>query len=284
VSGSVPDASSRDFGVTSASVSAVTVAGEVAAVPFWWHSIDLGHGIVTPGRKSAELLAAEWRNTQLGDLRGKSVLDVGAWDGFFSFCAERLGASRVVALDHYVWRSRLTKECVPAPVASEDGLPGRAGFDLAHRTLGSRVEAVVADVATSDLSALGQFDVVLFLGVLYHLENPLSVLRKLRALTREVLVVETDAVVIRGYEQTALCEFYDGAQRNNDLTNWWSPNAAGLEGLCRAAGFSDVRTIVGPPVPSNRPHGWRTRIRPAGGRAVPPDATTLYYRHVLQAR
>jgi tRNA (mo5U34)-methyltransferase len=284
VNASVPDASSRDCGDPSSSVSAVTVADEVAAVPFWWHSIDLGRGIVTPGRKSAELLAAEWHNLQLGDLRGKSVLDVGAWDGYFSFCAERLGASRVVALDQYVWRSRLTAECVPAPLASEDGLPGRAGFDLAHRTLGSRVEAVVADVATSDLSALGQFDVVLFLGVLYHLENPLSVLRKLRALTREVLVVETDAVVIRGYEQTALCEFYDGAQRNNDMTNWWSPNAAALEGLCRAAGFSDVRTIVGPPGPSERPQRWRPRIGRARGRSLASDAATPYYRHVLQAR
>ena len=67
----------------------------VAAIPFWCHSIDLGMGVVTPGIKTPAALRKELASLRLPNLRGKSVLDVGAWDGFYSFTAERLGASRV---------------------------------------------------------------------------------------------------------------------------------------------------------------------------------------------
>src|SRR5450759_5338503 len=66
---------------------------------FWWHSVDLGER-VTPGHKAPELLEREWANLRLPDLAGHSVLDIGCWDGWFSFRAEREGAARVVALDH----------------------------------------------------------------------------------------------------------------------------------------------------------------------------------------
>jgi len=60
----------------------------------WYHTIDLGHGVVTKGQSvMTELLT----DTLLPDFRGRSVLDIGAWDGFYSFLAERRGASRVVA-------------------------------------------------------------------------------------------------------------------------------------------------------------------------------------------
>src|SRR5215212_405478 len=76
---------------------------KVTAIPFWFHSVDLGMGVITPGVKSHERLREELASLRLPDLRGKDVLDIGAWDGFFSFAAERLGAARVVALDHHVW-------------------------------------------------------------------------------------------------------------------------------------------------------------------------------------
>lgn len=68
----------------------------------WFHSIDLPSGR-TDGTKTAEFLARELAALDLPDLSGKSVLDIGAWDGFYSFTAERLGATRVVSLDHHVW-------------------------------------------------------------------------------------------------------------------------------------------------------------------------------------
>ena len=72
----------------------------IAATGFWWHSIDLGDGLLTPGGKNAALLRREWEAMKVPDLAGRSVLDIGAWDGYFSFQAERLGAREVVARDH----------------------------------------------------------------------------------------------------------------------------------------------------------------------------------------
>src|SRR6266446_8932094 len=117
----------------------------VHAVPFWWHSIDVGHGVVTPGGKSAEFLAAELASLQLPPLAGTRVLDVGAWDGYYSFAAERLGAARVVALDHFIWgldweaKDRYKAECRQRGIPPQpfdrvpglwrfDTLPGRRGF------------------------------------------------------------------------------------------------------------------------------------------------------------
>jgi SAM-dependent methyltransferase len=183
----------------------------------WWHSIDLGSGKVTPGTKTAALLEREASALHLPDLAGKSVLDIGAWDGYYSFLAERAGARRVVALDYYTWSvhlpafqahvedSRRRGEPFRAPheqaaLWDPEGLPGKRGFDLAHRLRNSRVEAIVAGFTTVDLDALGTFDVVLFLGVIYHLENPLAAARRLREITRELAVVESEAIHVPGEE------------------------------------------------------------------------------------
>ncbi|HEY8641609.1 MAG TPA: TIGR04290 family methyltransferase, partial [Candidatus Dormibacteraeota bacterium] len=83
----------------------------------WFHTIDLGDGVVTPGDDDSP---AKLRTLGLPDrLDGLSVLDVGAWDGFFSFEAERRGAARVLATDDFCW--------------SGPGWGSKAGFDLVHR-------------------------------------------------------------------------------------------------------------------------------------------------------
>src|SRR5262245_24283763 len=71
--------------------------------PEWYHSIELAPGIITPGRRPIEAWQKQLLDMRLPDLHNKSVLDIGAYDGFFSFAAERAGAARVVALDHYAW-------------------------------------------------------------------------------------------------------------------------------------------------------------------------------------
>ena len=69
----------------------------------WWHKIDLGNGIITP---SIDITPEKLKWIQMNqNLVGKSVLDIGAWDGFFSFEAERRGASRVLAVDSPVWKN-----------------------------------------------------------------------------------------------------------------------------------------------------------------------------------
>lgn len=229
----------------------------VNAIP-WYHSIDLGHGVITPGDSKTVPLAGD----ELPDFSGRSVLDIGAWDGYYSFLAERRGASRVVALDHYVWgvdfaaRQAYWEECrsrgeLPDPERDltdfwrPDLLAGRRGFDLAHEALGSRVEAVVGDFMSMGADSLGVFDVVLFLGVLYHLQEPLAGLRRVRELTKEVAVIETEAIEVLGYPQQKLLLFLPGDELGGDYTNWYVPTVPALEGLCLAAGFSRVEIGLG---------------------------------------
>ena len=81
----------------------------------WFHSIDLGQGVRTYGLSELALPPE-----QLPDFTGRSVLDIGAWDGYYSYLAERHGASRVVALDHYAWG-------VDIPARSATGRSARPG-------------------------------------------------------------------------------------------------------------------------------------------------------------
>ncbi len=205
------------------------------------------------------------RKLQLPDLRGKSVLDIGAYDGFFSFAAERLGATRVVALDDYVWCTdmvaymedwrvaRDTGASIPSPRNSRhwqpDELPGKRPFDAAREILRSKVEPVVGNFLTMDVAQVGQFDVVLFLGILYHLEEPLTAVRRVTEFLAPAgfLGIETEAVEIPGAPDAAFFEFFAGNELNNDASNWWAPNAKAIEGLVTAAGLREFRLGQGPP-------------------------------------
>jgi len=96
----------------------------------WWHQIDIGNGVVTPGIDNTQQ-----RVKDLGlpdDLHGKTVLDVGACDGAFAFEAERRRASRVLAIDEFIWAGK--------------GWASKEGFDCARRVLGSKVEDMLLDV------------------------------------------------------------------------------------------------------------------------------------------
>ncbi|MGH9370270.1 MAG: class I SAM-dependent methyltransferase, partial [Vicinamibacterales bacterium] len=105
-----------------------------AAALRWYHTIDLGRGVVTAGVDDTPRRLARLDLPPSFD--GLTVLDVGAWDGFFSFECERRGASRVVASDHYSWHA--------------SGWGTKAGFQLAREALGSRVEDL--DIDVMDLS------------------------------------------------------------------------------------------------------------------------------------
>jgi tRNA (mo5U34)-methyltransferase len=239
-------------------------SARVAAVPVWWHSIDLGDGVVTPGVKSPEFMEYEWWSFRLPGLQGKSFLDIGAWDGYFSFRAEREGADRVVALDHYVWMIDLEaqrlyyesclREGVRAREFSEvsglwrpEDLPGKAGFDCAHDLLASKVECVVADFMDMDLQTLGRFDVVLYAGMLYHMRHPMLALERVAAVTNERAIIETQAIAIGGMEELEVAQFLGRHQLRGDPTNWWAPTAPALRAMCESAGFSTTELLIGPP-------------------------------------
>jgi tRNA (mo5U34)-methyltransferase len=194
----------------------------------WYHTIDLGHGVVTRGvDNSPERLA----RVQLPlDLTGRSLLDIGAWDGFFSFEAERRHAARVVASDYYAWHG-----------TGWGTGQGKSAFQLARTALQSRVEDVDIDVMDLSVERIGSFDVVLFLGVLYHLPNPLLALERVASVTGGMLILET-VVDCVGMKRPAAA-FYPGRELNGDPTNWWGPNHAAVQGMLRSVGFDRVDVI-----------------------------------------
>jgi len=264
----------------------------------WMHTIDLGGGVVTKGH------GVHWHGPEtFPAFEGRTVLDIGAWDGYYAFLAERRGARRVVALDHYAWgvdvnaRNDYWAGCLAAgslPDHARDltdfwdpALPGREAFRFAHRTLGSAVEERVGDFTSMDLAPLGTFDVVLLLGVLYHLTDPFGCLQRVRAVTSEVAVIETEAVQLEAHEHAALLQFHAGNELRGDFGNWFVPTIRALHALCLAAGFSSVETVVGPPAaPPPAPTRRATRLRrriaglPPAGPPSPPSAN---YRAVVHA-
>jgi len=207
---------------------AASVLREEIAKIRWFHSIDLGDGVRTPGLDDTPEKLDRIRLPS--NLSGRSVLDIGAWDGFFSFEAERRGAQRVVAVDSYCWDG--------------EGWANKSGFDLVHRHLKSKVETRRLEVLEVAAAELGCFDVVLFLGLLYHLKHPLLALEKVAEVTKDLLILETK-VDLLGTSAPAMA-FYRDAELNRDPTNWWAPNVAGLEQMLKDVGFKRVE-IVSPP-------------------------------------
>jgi tRNA (mo5U34)-methyltransferase len=204
----------------------------------WFHSFVLADGTRIDGPiKTVEVLQREFETFFAGiDFGGRSVLDIGAWDGAFSFEAKRRGAGRVLATDHWAWTHPHTR-------ALEH-------FLFVRRDLGLDVEYSLLDVPELSREHLGRFDIVLFLGVLYHLREPISVLDRLASMTERLLIVETH-MALTELSYPAM-RFYPGAELNNDPTNWWGPNRACVEGLLKSSGFSEVDFRPHPSEPTSR--------------------------------
>ena len=138
-----------------------------------------------------------------------------------------------------------------------------------------------------DLDTLGLFDVVLYLGVLYHMKEPLTCLERLRSVTTQVAVIETEALHIENVDNACFLQFHAGNALQADYGNWYVPTIEALKAMCRAAGFSDVQTVVGPPVgpPVDTLSRKERRLRRDNG--LPPtdrlSAPTCTYRAVVHA-
>lgn len=186
----------------------------------WYHSIERPDGSVIQGFQTLE--RQRWRLAQFPipqDLRGKRVLDIGAWDGWFSFEMEKRGAS-VTAVDSI----RVER------------------FEEARAMLQSKAEYRVQSVYDLRSEELGTFDIVLFLGVLYHLRHPLLALERVCALSSDLVCVESYVTGdVHDPESTPLMEFYEGTELRGQFDNWVGPNIACLLAFCRAAGFAQVK-------------------------------------------
>ncbi|WP_157220255.1 class I SAM-dependent methyltransferase [Flavisphingomonas formosensis] len=191
----------------------------------WFHRIEIAPGMVTPGKIDPAIRVAGLRLPE--DLTGQHVLDVGAWDGFFSFEAERRGADRVVAIDSFCW--------------SGDGWGSRAGFDFARQALGSHVEPVEMEVLDLDPARIGRFDIVLFLNVLYHMRNPALAIERVASVTRRQLILETHTD-LNDVDVPAVALYRPG-ELWQDETSYCGPNLPALEVMLHDAGFDRVEIV-----------------------------------------
>lgn len=195
----------------------------------WFHSIDLP-GATTRGLKPLSALKQEANAIFRYGVAGKSVLDIGAWDGFFSFEAERRGAASVLSTDHFCW--------------SGPGWGTKAGYDYAHAALKSKATSIDVDLPDLDPAKLGRHNIVLFLGVLYHLKDPVRGLELAASVCDDLLVIET-ATALNNLNEPA-ARYYPGSELNGDDTNFWAPNVACLEGMLSDIGFKRVETTLHP--------------------------------------
>jgi tRNA (mo5U34)-methyltransferase len=229
----------------------------------WFHTMDLGRGLRTAGHYEPSRTLPRLRLP--ARLDGKTVLDVGAWDGAYSFEMERRGAARVLATDQFCWGG--------------NGWATQDGFNLARRALGSKVEDQTIDVLDLSPEAVGgTYDIVLFLGVLYHMANPLLALEKVRSVAGDLLVVETEVDML--FTRRPAAAFFPTTELNDDPTNWWAPNVPAVLGMLHAVGFRRAEVVFRRPAAVRVARWAREAVR---GRLLPPMKTMQQDRFVFHA-
>ena len=209
----------------------------------WWHQIEVAPGIVTPGDDSnrMKLPILDGLGLPLA-MKGMRALDIGCSDGYFSFAMEERGAD-VVAIDF-----------VPEEYT---------GFATARKILGSRVEYRMDNVYRLTPESYGQFDVVLFMGVLYHLRKPLAALDAIRSVMKPGALLFVGTMMIDEYfllpdgsvttleavnpilKDIPLWQAYPGDSLNGDFTNCFAPNLRALKVALEEAQFrvDETRTV-----------------------------------------
>jgi tRNA (mo5U34)-methyltransferase len=213
------------------------IRGRIDALKPWFHNMELGGVRTAPDHFLGDYPRVKWRRFAEAipaDLTGRTVLDIGCNAGFYSLEMKRRGAARVLGIDFddaYLAQARFAAEV--------------SGLDVEFRKL-----------SVYDIGALGtDFDLVLYMGVHYHLRHPLLALDLIREhVARDMLVFQS---MQRGSDTVGqLAEDYpfwdteifgrpDFPRQHfierryaNDPTNWWIPNRACVEAMLRSAGFA----------------------------------------------
>ena len=213
----------------------------------WYHVIQVAPGVTTPGFADLRALAAR---VMPESLAGKRCLDVGTFDGFWSFEMERRGAKEVIAIDLETgsdadWPPN-TREQIEREVEAM-GAEWGAGFRIAKELLGSKVERVVCSVYDLSPERIGgPVDYVLCGTLLQHLRDPVAALERIR----ETLVPKGDLLLIETYSAPLtqrhrgrpVAEFRPAIPKS--LFTWWVPNLAALHGWAATAGFHDTKPAV----------------------------------------
>jgi tRNA (mo5U34)-methyltransferase len=220
-------------------IDVAAIPQRIAELGEWFHNINLRGHATAPNHFLGDYPSIKWRtfaDAIPADLRGRTVLDVGCNAGFYSIEMKRRGADRVVGVD---WDDRYLAQARFAADVS--------GVDIELRRL-----------SVYDIASLGErFDVVLFMGVLYHLRHPLLALDTLHEhATRDLLVFQS---MLRGsdlavqvkedypFTETSIFDapgfpklHFVEHKYSGDDTNWWIPNRAAVEAMIRSAGYAVV--------------------------------------------
>lgn len=212
------------------------IAAKIASVPFWGHSIQLPFGIVTPGRVMCNVDTMNRLNLSQ-NLTDMTVLDIGTWDGFYSFECEKRGA-RVMAIDNLNRLKKNDEICFKSQ--------GNSGFEIIKDILDSQVEFREMDVYQIDREPIGKFDIVLFLGVLYHLKHPLLALEKVAQVVEQDLYIETE-FIRAPFTNRPIIEYLEHCYLNEDPTNHCRPNVSWLKNTLLDLGFSSVDILYKTP-------------------------------------
>ena len=216
--------------------------GRIEALGPWFHNMELGGVWTAPDHFLGNYPHVKWKrfaDAIPADLSGRSVLDIGCNGGFYSIEMKRRGAARVLGLDtddDYLAQARFAAEV--------------SGLDIEFRRL-----------SVYDVGSLSEkFDLVIFMGVLYHLRHPLLALDLIREhVAGDTLVFQSmqrgskaEAAIAENYPFTETALFdrpeypklhFIEQRYSDDPTNWWVPNRACAEAMLRASGFR----IVGHP-------------------------------------
>lgn len=211
----------------------------VSSLGPWFHNLDLDGVQTAPAHFLGDYPAVKWRGFEHAipaDLRGKSVLDIGCNAGFYSIEMKRRGAARVLGIDfddEYLAQARFAAEVKQCEIEFRK----MSVYDVAHLQ--------------------EKFDLVIFMGVLYHLRHPLLALDLLHEhVVKDLLVFQS---LMRGsaaveplqpdypfsetsiFERPSFPRMYFIEQRySKDPTNWWIPNLACAQAMLRSAGFKIV--------------------------------------------
>jgi tRNA (mo5U34)-methyltransferase len=245
-------------------LSAATIAQRVRELGPWFHNLDLQGVRTAPDHFLGDFPAVKWQRfagALPADLRGRSVLDIGCNGGFYAIEMKRRGADRVVGIDHdadYLAQARFAAEVCD-------------------------VEIELRELSVYDVGALGErFDIVLFMGVLYHLRHPLLALDLIHEhVARDLLVFQSmqrgsaeleplaadyGITELEIFERPGFPRLHFIEQRySGDQTNWWLPNRACAEAMLRSAGFEILDH------PEEEVFVCRRQRLPHGSQAVYPQ-------------
>jgi len=205
----------------------------IQSVKYWYHTIDLGEGLFTPGAEGIRIMNQTMIDFLPQSFKGMSILDIGCWDGLFGFEAEKRGASKVLGIDNHSGGDGFSQERLKAIKGG-----GFKPLMTAKAILGSNVECQAMNVYDISPENIGEFDCTFFFGVLYHLWHPMLALQLIRRVTKKCLFIETHVNETVDQSQP-LIRFYPRGEKYEGST-WVGPNLLTLYEMLLCVGFKKV--------------------------------------------